>query len=194
MEISSNILGPQVAYLRRKWRLNYFVETGTAHGDTAELAAVCFDKVFTCEIDPALAVKARQKLVNYPHVEVFEMPSPEFLRQIKRRLNQPTMYWLDAHWCGGPVKPAKECPLLDELAEIGSLHGHSVILIDDVNYMLSPPPSPHDPKQWPTMTQLEATFGSWKEDLILKVEQGPRSKVLIVTPSQARPEPGSAEP
>jgi len=52
MDIHTSLPGPLLGRLRRTYRTNFFVETGTCHGDTAELAAVMFDRVFTCEIDP----------------------------------------------------------------------------------------------------------------------------------------------
>ena len=183
MKIQTNLPGPTLARLRRQYRLNYFVETGAGHGNTTELAALYFDKVFTCEIDESLTAEVIERMAPYLHVQVHCLPSPEFLRKIKSQLDQPTLYWLDAHWCGGPVKPERECPLLDGLAAIGGLHGHSVILADDAGYFISPPPPPHDPKQWPTMDQINDVLASWKEDLVTEVIQGPNSKVLIVRPS-----------
>jgi len=180
MEIHSSIIGPTLTKLRMQFGIKNFVETGTCHGDTAELGALIFDRVFTCEIDPNLFVEASRRLAGYPHAQIFQMESPAFLRQIRAELARPTIYWLDGHWCGGPVKPPKECPVLEELAEIGSLHGHSVILIDDVDYMMKPPPPPHDPNQWPTITAVQNALASWHVQTT--IEQGPRSKVMIVTP------------
>jgi hypothetical protein len=182
MNIHSNIIGPLIGRLRRQFRIRYFVETGTCHGDTAELAALMFDKVFTCEIDPDLVAEATTRLAPYPHVQVHQMESPAFLREIRDQLGWPTMYWLDGHWCGGPVRPSRECPLLDELAAIGSLRGHSVILIDDFNYMTKPPPPPHDPAQWPTAEQIREALAKWGERLTYRMEQGPQSQVMVITP------------
>jgi hypothetical protein len=184
MKICSNIPGPVVGYLRRKFRINYFVETGTAHGDTAELAAVIFDQVFTCEIDPALVEKATKRLAAYQNVLIYQMESPAFIREVRPMVNQPAMYWLDAHWCGGPVKPDVECPLLDELEAMDTLYNHSVLLIDDVGLMVSPPPPPHDPAQWPNIDQVYAALDAWGEDLDHYIEHGHNSDVLVVTPKR----------
>lgn len=184
MVINSNIPGPLVHRLRRKWRINFFVETGTGHGDTTELAAIMFDQVWSCDIDGNLVDKGRIRLTEYPGVKISVESSPDFLKRIKPQLAQPVMYWLDAHWCGGPAKPTKECPLLEELKSIESLLGHSVILIDDIELMESPPPEPHDPAQWPTMDQIRETLESWKEPYELELYQGISSRVLAITPKE----------
>lgn len=184
MKIETNIIGPLVARLRRQFRINYFVETGTCHGDTAELAAIMFDKVFTCEIDPSLVAEASGRLAPYGHVQVHQLHSPDFLHKIKSQLDQPTMYWLDGHWSGGAVKPSRECPLMEELAAIGGLHGHSVILIDDAEYFLNPPPPPHDPTQWPTLDQISRVIADWGEQIATDIKQGAHSQVLAVTPAE----------
>lgn len=179
--ISSNIPGPIVTDLRRKWKLKSFVETGTFEGHTTELAAVVFDEVWTCDIDPDMVVKAQERLQPYTNVRISVERSANFLRRIKPLVTQPIMYWLDAHWCGGR-KLAKECPLLDELKAIGSLNGNSVILIDDIELMEKPPPRPHNPRQWPTLQQIKDVINSWGENLNISVHQGPNRKVMVVTP------------
>lgn len=187
MKINTNIPGPLVNYLRRKWRLNFFVETGTCHGDTTELAAIMFDHVWSCDIDEALINAARLRLKDYSGVRLSVEHSPDFLRRIKPEVELPAMYWLDAHWCGGPVKPIRECPLLDELKAITSLrgeHGFSVILIDDIELIEAPPPPPHDRMQWPTMDEVRLVLNSWNEPYEFTWYQGTSSRVLAITPGE----------
>ena len=182
MQIHSNIHGPTVAELRRKYRLNYFVETGTAGGDTTELAAIYFDRVFTCEIDEGLLARSIKRMAEYNNIDFYHMPSPDFLRHIKRQVSQPAMYWLDAHWCGGPVKLDRECPLLEELEIIGGLHGHTVVLIDDLQIMLEPPAPPHDPTHWPTVDDIHAKLSEWAGTVKTSIVQGQNSKIMVVEP------------
>lgn len=182
MEIRSSIIGPLVERLRRQLHLTCFVESGTCFGDTAELAAIAFDEVYTCEIDPALVAEATRRLAPYSNVIIANMESPKFFREIKSRLDRPTMFWLDGHWCGGPVRPNKECPLLEELEAIGGLRGHSAILADDIGYMQKPPPHPHDSSQWPTMDQIYQVIDGWGESVSTSIEHGPRTDVLVITP------------
>lgn len=178
MKISTNLPGPLLSRYKNSHSL--FVETGTAHGDTTELAAVMFDEVWSCDIDPGLVNKTAERLKGYGNVTLSRMLSPAFLKSIKDKLDRPTIYWLDAHWCGGP-KMHKECPLLEEIQAIGSFNDSSVILIDDIELIDNPPLPPHDPKQWPTMEELRMAFDVWEEPYNFEWYQGPKSKILIVT-------------
>lgn len=184
MRIHTNIPGPLISQLKKKWGLEYFVETGTAYGDATELASLIFEKVWSCEIDAKLAQKSRDRVAEYTNINIASGLSQAYLQLIKLSLTKPTLFWLDAHWCGGPVKPDKECPLLEELDAIGTFFSSekpSVILIDDINLIENPPKPPHDPKQWPTMEQLRETLDKWKEPYDFAWYFGPTSTVLAVT-------------
>ncbi len=183
MKISSNIPGPLIRRLQRKWHTKFFVETGTAHGDTAELAAVLFDRVWSCDINAELVDSSQKRLADYPNVEITVESSPDFLHRIRPNLVQPVMYWLDAHWCGGP-KPAKECLLLEELKAIAPLNRCSVILIDDIELMESPPPQPHDPTQWPTIAEVQSILDHYQDPYDLEYYQGVNSRILSITPKE----------
>jgi hypothetical protein len=181
VRIHTNFPGPLVARLKQEHGLEYFVETGTAHGDATELGAIAFDRVWSCDIDPSLIKQAEQRLKDYSNIELSAEASPSFLRRIKRELTRPVLYWLDAHWCGGRVRPPKECPLLEEIEAIGSFSERSVLLIDDINLIEAPPPAPHNPAQWPTMHDLRVALDAWKEVYRFEWYQGTSSRVLVVT-------------
>jgi len=186
MKVDSNIPGHLLAHLRRKFRLHFFVETGTGGAQSTELAACCFDRVFTCEIDETALRNAQQRLAAYHNIQFYPLHGPDFIAKVRPMVSQPAMWWLDAHWCGGP-KRFQECCLLDELRAIQGTFGHSVILIDDANYMLKPPPPPHDPKQWPTVEQIKELVGTWNEPLDIWIEPTSNTDVLVITPKGGRP-------
>ena len=83
----------------------------------------------------------------------------------------------DAHWCGGERVGRVECRLLDELRCIGGRR-RDVTIIDNVGYLIHPPPEPHRPQEWPTMQEV----------LAVVAEQFPGAAVqllwdqLIITP------------
>jgi hypothetical protein len=120
-------------------------------------------------------------LAGFKNVHLYEMNSPDFLRLVRPQVSQPAVFWLDAHWCGGP-RIGPECPLLLELAEIKGTFGHSVILADDANYMTAPPPPPHDPSQWPTMDHIRAFLDTWNEQLDVWIHPSSNTDVLVITP------------
>jgi hypothetical protein len=70
-----------------------------------------------------------------------------------KKLDGPTLFWLDGHWCiGGGGKDA-ECPLMEELLAISDLKS-SIIMIDDARCFLGPLPPPHNSKDWPRIDEI----------------------------------------
>lgn len=152
--------------LRQTYALKYFVETGTNRGHTAALMAGLFTKVWTVELASDRQQAAAKFLSKYSHVVCTAGESPDFLRRLMPQLDQPTLFWLDAHWCGGP-KLGPECPLLDELSAVGNLDGRHVILIDDARLFVNPPPYPHDPDDWPALQQVRYAVAGWGANLLV---------------------------
>lgn len=146
-----------VAALRKSLPLSVFFETGTFHGDTACAAASLFEKVYTVELSAELFAQAAARLATYQNISALLGSSPSVIRKLRPDLaNQSVLFWLDAHWCGAAHTGGKayECPLLEELAAIGSLNDESVVLIDDARMFLTPPPLPHDSRSWPLLNEV----------------------------------------
>lgn len=134
-----------------------FIETGTHTGDTAMFMANRFP-VFTVELDKGLHARFTERVQSSSpkhSVDTFCGSSPRGLsiQRSRGRFNKPCVFWLDAHWCGGP-KQGRECPLLDELEEIPNLSEH-LIVIDDARLFINPPPPPHKPEDWPSFRDIE---------------------------------------
>ena len=145
-----------VAALRKALPLDVFVETGTFNGDTTALVASLFPEVLTVELSTEQYKIASHRLRDYPNVRSIHGSSPVVLKELRCELNErSTLYWLDAHWCGGVTAGSSyECPLIDELSAIDTLNDKSVVLIDDARFFLSPPPPPHEPTGWPTLEEV----------------------------------------
>lgn len=142
-----------LAFLKAALPLELFVETGTFKGDTLAMARRYFDRCQSVELSPAYHQKARERFAADPGVELACGPSPDFLLE-RRALHQgtPTLFWLDAHWCRADEETGgadSQTPLLAELAAIERLHPDSVLLIDDAQLYLCPPPKPHRLADWP---------------------------------------------
>ena len=99
------------------------------------------------------------------------------LNDILAKLNEPVIFWLDAHWCGGArddQKPEEECPLREELLAVRAFDGKSYILIDDARLFTGRPKYPHDPDLWPTLEEIKRLFPSGyfttiADDIIISV-------------------------
>jgi hypothetical protein len=112
-----------------------FVETGTHHGAGVQWALDAgFDCIYSCEINPedyGYCLRRFEDQTDKVHLKLDD--SREFLREVMETLTTRALFWLDAHWCESGGGHLNDCPLLEELAIIGS---HSIrthiILIDDV--------------------------------------------------------------
>jgi glycosyltransferase involved in cell wall biosynthesis len=145
-----------IACLRRELAADRFIETGTYEGDSVLVAQPFFSEIHTIESHPEIFEGARTRFQDTPGIEVHLGNSPEVLAQLENA--EPTVYWLDAHWCEGLLPTPPLCPLLEELAAIGSLDSDSAILIGDARLFLSPPPAPHPIEGWPSLGEVLAAL------------------------------------
>lgn len=136
--------------LRDALGIKTFVETGTAQGDTAFIAAGHFERVVTTEIhEPALKVakkhiervKAPKPLDGATNIYTYLGDSLEVLPQIISPafghpyavVDAPALFWLDAHYSGGPTKIGKtECPVIEEIQMIRRANQKHCIMVDDM--------------------------------------------------------------
>jgi len=130
-----------------------FVETGTYKGNSAIWSAAYFDKVFTIEISPELHKYASERPDAKPNIEFVLGSSETELPGLVNKLNGPTLFWLDGHWCMNAGGEDDECPLIAELTAISKLQD-SIILIDDARCFLGPLPKPHRAEDWPRIDEI----------------------------------------
>lgn len=127
-------------YIKNEFCLKNFVETGTCYGDTSERAVRVFDKVFTVELAEEFYKLSRKRLSGFKNVFGFMGDSPSFLRKILATLKEPSLVFLDAHYCGdgsGTAKGSKVTPIQEELEVIFRVSKSNIILIDDVRHFQS---------------------------------------------------------
>ena len=140
--------------LRNRLGLKRAVETGTFRGTTTRKLAPLFESVATIELSATLHRRAEVSLGDLPNVQVLQGDSAQRLTELSDP-RVPTLYFLDGHWSGGSTSGVEDqCPLLRELATIGSGHPDDCILIDDARLFTSAPPPPHDVDQWPTLVDI----------------------------------------
>lgn len=174
---------PQLAlFLKDRFRLETFVETGTYGGGTAAWAAQHFATVYSIELSDKYWREARARYGSIANLNFVFGDSPAQLAAMMGRLERP-MFWLDAHWCGGETAgEASECPLLAEIAAIGAARlPQTIVLIDDARLFLEPPPAPHRWEQWPGIAAVVDALQRCG-DLYIAV----REDVIVAVPSEAR--------
>jgi hypothetical protein len=157
-----------------------FVETGTYHGDTTRWASNHFEIVHTIERAESLYNLHSNQLAQIKGVTPHLGDSRDILPQIVRDIDSQTaVYWLDGHWSGGETAGEyDECPLLDELR---CLEPHrSIILIDDARLFLCAPPFPHNPSQWPTISDIIAVLSAAAKSPFVQIVDD----VIFVVPNE----------
>lgn len=116
------------------YELKIMVETGTYKGDMVYALQPYFEKIYSIELGKDLYNKAQERLSKYKNIQLIQGDSGESLSKILENINQPCLFWLDAHYSEGiTTKGDMETPIIKELT---SIFGHSciskhVILIDD---------------------------------------------------------------
>ena len=167
-----------LAALVDRYGLRLMVETGTLAGDTVGAAAPRFERCWTIELHPANFIRAKRFLTHRKNVTPLLANSEHALPEIRRWLDRPTLFFLDAHWSGAmTAKGRTECPLLAELRAIGDLRGGHVVAIDDARLFAAPPPPEHDAQQWPRLDEIAAAVADWGQ--LQRIDD-----LLLITPTE----------
>jgi len=172
-----------VEFLAAEYKLASFFETGTYYGESSVWAAEHFAVVKTVERAPMLYATASFKLGRLRNVKLEFGDSRVVLAQALPDL-PPTLFWLDAHWCGGATAGEldAECPLLDELALIAPELDRHFVLIDDARLFAMPPPPPHKAASWPSLAEIFDALRSRHQPYITIYRD-----VIIAVPAHAKP-------
>ncbi len=82
--------------------VNTVIETGTFLGESTKVMADHFDKVYTIELDEKLYKETSDKLKKqgYTNIEFIFGDSGEKIEKLTKEVDQPTVFFLDAHWSG----------------------------------------------------------------------------------------------
>lgn len=102
------------------------VETGTYRGSTTQFLAQNSGAapVYSCEYSARAFEFAKWRLRNLQNVNLFNMDSREFIRDLKISRQSTTFVYLDAHWNA-------DLPLQEEVELVLGNFKNFVIMIDD---------------------------------------------------------------
>jgi hypothetical protein len=117
----------------RRFEVRVLVETGTYVGLTVAACLRSFQRIHSVELERSLYEEALRKFAPFPHVRLLHGDSAEVLGPVLAALDEPALFWLDAHYSGGNTAHGDlPTPVVRELHAILShpVRGH-VILIDD---------------------------------------------------------------
>jgi hypothetical protein len=118
----------------QEYAISLFIETGTFLGDMVDSVKHAFSNIYTIELGQELYQRARDRFSSYNHIKVYLGDSSIMLGSILDTIQEPCLFWLDAHYSEGiTAKGSVDSPILIELENIFQ-HPYAkkhVILIDD---------------------------------------------------------------
>ena len=121
-----------------EYQLDTFIETGTFKGDSLAEARSIFPKCYSIEIAEPYYLKAKERFSDVQGIHLLLGNSADKLREIDFSNVTSALFWLDAHYSGGPTGGKDDCPLLREVEYIATLPIDKYIFIDDARYVLHP--------------------------------------------------------
>ncbi len=155
--------------LVRKYATNYgaeiLIETGTFRGDMVAAQKNVFRKIYSVEIDRALAEKAQRRFANQEHITIYHGNSAEVLPDILKQVDGVSLFWLDAHYSGGITgKTYTNTPIMHELEIIFEQCSYDkIFLIDDARHFVGK-------NGYPTIEELKDYILSRLPDYIFEVK------------------------
>ena len=149
----------------RRFGLKNLVETGTLYGDMVEAMKNNFDFIYSIELSTELYEEAKERFREEDHIEMIHGDSGIELKNVIKRINQPTLFWLDGHYSGGiTARGDKDTPIYKELDHIFNAEDRDhVIIIDDARLFGSDP-------AYPSIEELNEFIKSKRSDVKIIVE------------------------
>lgn len=147
--------------------IDYFVELGTAAGDSAKEASKHFPEVITIEINedrPQYDVSAKNiKWLTGRSIDLLPKIVADFVNHKTDHSIQGfkyALFWVDSHFDGDKPNdsPYKDCYLLEELDIISWYDQDSIVFIDDARLFMGNPPYPNNAAEWPTIQEIFSKF------------------------------------
>ncbi len=149
-----------------RYQLDILIETGTFWGDMVAASKDRFSRIISVELSDYLYERAKKRFAKYPHIELIHGDSGLVVPQILEQLQNPALFWLDAHAMNNIQNTARailETPIIQEVDKILShpVKDH-VILIDDARFFNGE----HD---YPTLDEFQNLIQSRRKDMRFEV-------------------------
>jgi hypothetical protein len=121
----------------KRYSLGTLVETGTYLGFMVRATLNTFRRIYSIELEETLYRRAAKKFSKFNHVTILQGDSGEVLSKLLESLDEPCLFWLDAHHSSGATfKTGKGKLLTPIISELEQILAHPkaenhVTLIDD---------------------------------------------------------------
>lgn len=122
----------RVVKLAQRYGLTTLVETGTLLGDMIAATRKSFKTLYTIELSPELASRAKRRFRRASNVVVLEGDSGQLLKTLIPKLSDNTLFWLDAHYSAGfTARGSEDSPVLTELETILTSQLKNFVIVAD---------------------------------------------------------------
>ena len=122
----------------RKYQLRHLVETGTFLGDMLAAMRNSFDSLTSIELSDELYGRAQRRFAGDPKITLLCGDSKDLLTEVASSMDQPGLFWLDAHYSGIWHEDFEETaggdrpnPIFSEIEAIFANNLRHAVLIDD---------------------------------------------------------------
>ena len=149
----------------RKFSTDILIETGTYTGNMISSMNGIFSQIFSIELDNDFCQMAKERFAKYSHIHIIQGDSSQVLPKILSSIDQPCLFWLDAHYSGGiTAKGDLDTPIISELKHIFShpIKDH-VILIDDAREFT-------DKNDYPPIEYLREFVSKERPDWVFEIK------------------------
>lgn len=120
-------------YLADRIGARYLFETGAYLGDTVRALQGRFDILFSIELAESLARPLQAEFAHDPSIRIVIGDSGKMLPSLLHEAKGPAVFWLDAHYSGGPTVGDGFVPIFNEIKAISDgLNQPHAILVDDM--------------------------------------------------------------
>ncbi len=118
----------------QQYKPEIFIETGTYKGKMVYAVMPYIKRIYSIELDRGYYEKAAARFVGYPDIQIIHGQSGDVLPEILKQIDQPCLFWLDAHYSGGKTaRGPQDSPIMQEMDCIlnhPKADSH-IILVDD---------------------------------------------------------------
>jgi hypothetical protein len=150
----------------RRFSPEVFIETGTYKGKMVYAVMPYVDTIHSIELDSVHCHRAQERFAGYPNIHIIHGQSGEVLPEVLNDIEEPCLFWLDAHWSGGSTaKGQADTPIIQEMSCIFN-HARTdehVILIDDARCFTGE-------NDYPTLEELKRFVLQKRPDCVFEVK------------------------
>ncbi len=142
--------------------LHVLIETGTYRGDMINAVKNVFKKIYSIELGEDLALKARKRFAALPNINIIQGDSARKIPDLSNKIQEPAVFWLDAHFSGDDARGDEVTPIIGELRTVLARPYQDLILIDDARLF--------DGVDYPTISQIRALVRKLRPELSVRIE------------------------